>query len=480
MSELAAAWLRPVFYLGRNSITLTGAVITTSSGMLLALFWGLEAFGKGLLNPYVGILLYLILPTVFVFGLILMPIGALARRRQLRKHGGLPHEYPQFSLGDPLVRTALGWVGFATFLNVAILGFASYRGVQYMDSVSFCGQTCHTVMAPEYTAYENSPHSRVDCVGCHIGPGAPWFVRSKLSGLRQVVAVTFRTYSRPIPSPVHQLRPARETCEQCHWPQRFTGDKLLVRREYGTDEKNTEATTVLALKIGGRTWQGRVGIHGRHLDTMERISYIATDDRRQVIPEVTYIDDDGKTVVYRSTDLQTTPEQLAKGEHRKMDCVDCHNRPTHAFQLPEHAVDQSMASGLISASLPYIKKQAVEVLKTDYPDRDTASREIASKLGAFYQKQYPDVHTKQRAAMDQAVAHVQAIYLRNVFPEMRLTWGTHPNNIGHMDFPGCFRCHDGNHVSSDGRTITNDCGACHSVLAMSEQNPKILSDLGWQ
>ncbi len=473
-----AIWLRPAVYLSDNKISLTGAVLTTSSAITMTGFWLFELVAGGSLKPYAGIVIFLILPGFFVAGLVLMPAGAAMKRRSLRKAGELPTLYPTIDLARPRIRRAAYWVGFLSFANVAILGTASYRGVEYMDSVQFCGQTCHTVMTPEFTAYQNSPHQHVACVECHIGPGAPWFVRSKLSGVRQVFAVTFKTYSTPIPSPVKFLRPARETCEHCHWPQKFSGDKFLVRTKYTDDEKNTPLTTVLVLKIGGHTWQGAVGIHGRHLDAGERIHYISTDAARQVIAQVTYLDDNGQTVVYNSADVKAAPEQLARGEHRAMDCVDCHNRPTHAFQLPERAVDLQMSEGRISPELPFIKKKAVEVLHAEYSDRETGRQRIIATLTDFYRTSYPDVYRNQRALVDTSAQQVAAIYLRNIFPEMKVAWGVHPNNIGHEDFPGCFRCHDGNHTSADGKTITQDCSACHNILAMEEQNPKILSDLG--
>jgi len=478
-----ALWFRPAVYLGQNTTTLTGAVLTTAAAVTMIAFWVFELLSVHPLHPYVGIIIFLILPGIFVLGLVVMPLGALLRRRSLRAQGLLPEIYPHIDFRTPSLRRAFAWVMFLTFLNVAILGTASYRGVEYMDSVQFCGQTCHTVMAPEFTAYQNSPHQRVACVQCHIGPGAPWFVRSKLSGARQVFAVTFHTYSRPIPSPVHQLRPARETCEQCHWPQRFTGDKFLVRTKYSDDEKNTPLTTVLVLKIGGHTWQGAVGIHGRHLapspgDGGARISYISIDGRRQVIPRVTTVDQNGQTVEYISSEVKTTPEELARGEHRRMDCMDCHNRPTHAFQMPERAVDQEMSVGRISPELPYIKKKAVELLRAEYPDRETARQRIGSSVADFYRTNYPDTYRDHRALVETAGQQVVAIYLRNVFPEMKVTWGTHPNNIGHEDFLGCFRCHDGNHTSADGRAIPNDCNTCHTILAMEEQNPKVLAEMG--
>ncbi len=470
--------LQPIYFLGQNPITLIGAVVTTSTALTTIAFWFYDIILPGPPHPYIGLLVYLILPGIFVLGLLLIPIGIWLRRRSLVASGGLPGIFPAIDLKLPVVRHTLEYVAAATVLNLLILGTASYRGVAYMDSTTFCGKTCHTVMDPEYTAYQNSPHAHVACVDCHIGPGAGWFVKSKLSGLRQVFAVTFHTYSRPVPSPVKYLRPARETCEQCHWPQRFTGDKFLVNTSYKDDERNTPQTDVLVLKVGGRTWQGSVGIHGHHLAGNARIRYISTDAERQTIPVVDYTDDQGKTTEFISTDAKPAKEQLDKGEHRVMDCVDCHNRPTHAFDLPENAVDKQMSVGLISPELPYIRKKAVEVLKVSYPTRNVAQQSITAEVSKFYRDNYPSIYQARRALVEQAGAEVARIYLRNIFPDMRVTWGTHPNNIGHNDSPGCFRCHDGSHTSADGQTITNDCSACHNLLAVQEDNPKVLAEIG--
>ena len=471
-------WAQPIYFLGQNPITLTGAVLTTSAALTTIAFWFYDVVLPGPPHPYIGILVYLILPGLFVLGLLLIPLGIWLRRRSLKQSGELPTIFPPIDLGLPVVRRTLEWVTLATVINLLIIGTASYRGVEYMDSTTFCGTTCHRVMIPEFTAYQNSPHSRVDCVACHIGPGAGWFVRSKLSGLRQVFAVTFHTYSRPIPSPVKYLRPARETCEQCHWPQRFTGDKFLVNTSYKDDAKNTPQTDVLLLKVGGRTATGSVGIHGRHLADAARIRYISTDNERQIIPVVYYTDDQGKTTEFISTDAKPTQQQLDKGEHRVMDCVDCHNRPTHAFDLPENAVDKIMSLKRISPELPYVRKKAVEVLKVDYPTRDVAQQRITGEINNFYRANYPEIYQTRRPLVQQAGDEVAAIYLRNIFPDMHLTWGTHPNNLGHNDSPGCFRCHDGSHTSADGKTITNDCSACHNLLAVGEENPKVLTELG--
>jgi NapC/NirT cytochrome c family, N-terminal region. len=471
-------WLRPAVFLGRNAITLVGAVLTTSAAITILGFWAFELVRAGPIQPYAGIVFFFILPGVFVLGLLLMPLGGLLRRYRLRQQGKLPHVYPTIDLRQPVLQRALVLIAALTFVNVALMGTASYKAVEHMDSVQFCGQTCHSVMAPEYTAYLNSPHSRVACVDCHIGSGAPWFVKAKISGVRQLFAVNLKTYSRPIPSPVHDLRPARDTCEHCHWPERFTGDKFLVKTKFADDEQNTPSTTVLLLKIGGRTAQGLVGIHGRHLAAAERIEYASTDGRRQVIPRVTYTEDSGRKVEYVSDEVKTTPEQLARAERRKMDCVDCHNRPTHAFEMPERAVDEAMTVGRIDRQLPYVKKQAVAALRAEYPDRATASEKIPRAIVDFYKAKYPQTYQTQRPVVETAAQQVKAIYLRNIFPEMKITWGTHPNNLGHDDFLGCFRCHDGKHKAPDGRTINDDCSACHQILAMDEKDPKVLADLG--
>jgi len=473
--EWGKSWSRQAFHGGNNKTTLFGLALTTSSGITLAWFWALEILSPKPLHGYVGILLFLILPGIFAFGLGLMPFGVWLRRRKLRKAGELPVEYPKVDFSQPLVRRALILVGLLTFANVAIMGTATYKGIEFMDSTQFCGLACHSVMAPEYTAFIDSPHARVGCAQCHIGPGAGWFVKSKLSGTRQLLAVTFGTFSRPIPSPVTHLRPARDTCEQCHWPQKMHDDKILVRTKYAEDEANTPATTVLMLRIGGRVSQG---IHGRHLDATERISYVASDPRRQEIAKVIYRDDQGKRVEYLAEGAK--PEAL-KGAERKMDCVDCHNRPTHAFELPDQAMDKAMGDGRIAVDLPFIKKLGVETLKKDYATRDAAAQQIPQLIRAFYEGKYPELMKTRAAQVNAAAEAIKAIHLRNVWPDMKLVWGTHPNQIGHAGNDlagGCYRCHDGNHKAADGRVITSDCSACHQILAQDEKDPKILKDMG--
>jgi len=474
LRESLAVLIRPAFFLSQNLISRTGVVLATTSGITLVIAFASLIMGFHP-NPYAGILVYMILPAVFAIGLVLIPIGIIRDYRRKGRAGELPAIYPNVDLSHRGVRSTVMFVGIMTAVNVPIFAIASYSGTVYMESTQFCGQTCHQVMDPEYTAYQRSPHARVACVECHIGAGASWFVRSKLSGSYQVLAVTFNLYPRPIPEPIHNLRPARETCEQCHWPERFSGDKLVVRSKFADDEKNSPTKDVLLVHIGGRNPDLKlVGIHGRHLGL---VTYLAADVKRQEIPWVSYRNEDGTVTDYASTDTPPKADLVAHGERRRMDCMDCHNRPTHTFDLPENAVNREMAAGRISSSLPFIHKEAVDLLKRTYASRLEAQDEIPQALREYYRKNYPAVYNSQRAQIEEAAKGILYIYQGNVFPEMNINWGTYPNNLGHNDFPGCFRCHDGNHKSKGGSEITQDCNACHALLAMDEPDPKILHEL---
>lgn len=478
-TDRKTSWVRPlVAHLSRDRFSLTGAALTTSAAICIVLlsFVGATQGFHG--KPYVGILLFGLLPAAFVLGLLMIPVGIWRHRHRIHAGVAPMDELDSLNPNSPVVQRSIIIFILLTIANLTILGGVSYGGFQYMESVNFCGTACHTVMSPEYTAYEDSTHSRVACVDCHIGPGASWFVKSKLDGTRQLFAVAFNTYSRPIPSPVHTLRPARETCEHCHWPSKFLGDKIVVKNRYAEDEENTKLTTVLVLKLGGHRANGSVGIHGRHLDAGSRIGYTSTDGRRQVIPVVTYRGDDGKLTEYVTTEKPATPVKEEKLERREMDCVDCHNRPSHRFMLPDRALDNALEHLLIPRALPFIKKKGLEVLKKVYPSRDAATTSIAAELDAYYRTTYPKIYKERKAEVDQAIKGVQAIYLRNVFPAMKLAWGSHPYNLGHEESPGCFRCHDGNHVAAGGKAISSDCDSCHQILAQEEKDPKVLKDLG--
>jgi hypothetical protein len=474
LREDLARFVRPAFYLSQNLISRTGVVLATTAGITLVIAFASLMMGFQP-NPYAGILVYMILPAIFAVGLVLIPMGIWRDYRRKGRSGELPATYPKVDLSHRGVRSTVMFVGIMTAINVPIFAIATYSGTEFMESTQFCGQTCHSVMDPEYTAYQRSPHARVPCVECHIGAGASWFVRSKISGSYQVIAVSFKLYPRPIPEPIHNLRPARETCEQCHWPERFSGDKLVVRTKFGDDEKNSPTKDVLMVHIGGRNPDLKlVGIHGRHLGL---VTYVAADVKRQEIPWVSYRNEDGTVADYASTETPPKADLVAHGERRRMDCMDCHNRPTHTFDLPEDAVNREMAAGRISPALPFIHKVAVDLLKRNYQSRLAAQAELPQALREYYRKNYLAIYNSQRALIEEAAKGILYIYLGNVFPEMNITWGTYANNLGHTDFPGCFRCHDGNHKSKGGGEITQDCNACHSLLAMDEPDPKILHEL---
>jgi len=469
---LIRSWVSPVVYFSDNILSRIGVLIVTTSTVFWLFLLPTTLRGEAQ-NPYIGLLSYLVVPAVFFVGLALIPIGIVLRRRGKRRRGEVPTSFPPLNLQNLQFRRLLIFVGVVTFLNIMIASQLTYGAVTYMEKASFCGQTCH-VMEPEFTAFQGSPHSRVECVNCHIGPGASWFVRSKLSGLGQVVAVALNNYPRPIPTPVHNLRPARETCETCHWPQKYGEDRLRIFPKYAEDEANTLTKTVMLVKVGGGNHG--VGIHGTHLGAGIRIRYGHTDEARQTIPWVEFSDaNTGRKTTYAAPGAKLDGSGTTL---REMDCMDCHNRPSHSYQLPERALDDSIYNGAISPALPFVKKISLELVKKPYLSRAEAAIDIPAAFEKRYRESYPAAHAKFQNEIARSAKGVLAVYNRNVFPDMNVTWGLYPNNVGHTDFPGCFRCHDEQHVSSDKKTITQDCGACHNVLAVDEAEPKILTDLG--
>jgi hypothetical protein len=464
-------WLSPLIHLANNWISQVGVVVVTTA----TIFWLflLPTTLKGETgNPYMGILAFMAIPAVFFGGLILIPLGIWLKRRAEGQKGLYPEHFPPLSWDNHDLRRLVYFIGAATFINIIVASQTTYGAVSYMESVTFCGQTCHTVMLPEFAAYQNSPHSRVECVKCHIGPGAGWFVKSKLSGVGQVFAVALNNYPRPIPTPVHNLRPARETCEACHWPQKYGEDRMRVVTKFADDETNTPAKTVLLMKIGGGNHG--LGIHGTHLGPGVTIRYSPADESRQNIPWVEY-SGPGRKTTYATPEAKPV---TAASVVREMDCMDCHNRPSHTYQLPERAVDNAMRTGEISANLPFAKKKSVEILKMTYATNDEGAQKVPMAFEKYYQESYPAVWAQRQAEVKASAQKLAAIFGSNVFPDMKVKWGSYPNNIGHTDFPGCFRCHDGNHNAKEGKTISQDCNSCHNLLAMDEANPKILTDLG--
>jgi hypothetical protein len=472
--QFREGWVRPALFFGNNPISLAGGAITTASGVTMIAYWLVELFGRANDNPYLGIIFFLLLPILFVGGLLLIPAGMWARRKKLQKAGQIPLEFPKVDLNDKIFRRGVDIVLAATIVNFLVVSIASYRGSAYMDSPQFCGQSCH-VMHPEYTAYKIAAHSHVDCVACHIGEGAAAYFSAKVNGTKQILEVTFDRYPTPIPSPVESLRPARYTCEGCHTPARFIGEKLLVKSSFADDEKNTETQTVLVLHLGGLDGLSHLtGIHGVHLGHIE---YVATDPTRTSIPWVQKRNDDGTETVFTSLPAGSGVPQ---GERRVMDCIDCHNRAAHPFVTAEDALNQAMSDGPISPDLPWIHKEGLELLNANYSSEAEARAKIPQQLEAFYRSQHPDVLAAKANLVKKAGDGLVTLYSQNVFPFMKMTWGTHPNHIGHMSYPGCFRCHDSEHTAKDGTAIPQDCSVCHNLLAVEEAKPKVLTDLGIQ
>ena len=446
----------------RHPVALFGAALTTVAAVLFLILLLLDAFGY-FHNPYFGLLLFVAIPAAFVIGLILIPIGArLAARR--RAAGAPPPEWPVFDLNVARQRKLIGAVLLLTIVNLVLLSMASYGAVHYMETTEFCGQVCHTTMEPQYVAHQSGPHARVPCVACHVGPGVDALVESKLAGTRQLWQIVSRNVPAPVPSPVASMRPARETCENCHWPEKFHGDEVRVIREYAEDEANTETVTTLTMFVGGGSSKLGIGtgIHW-HMNLDNQIDYITTDPKREVIPWVRLQARDG--TVREFTTPGTTPEQLAKGERRRMDCLDCHSRPAHSLApTPERALNEAIGRGLIPRELPFVRREALAAITPPYPDKEAALAAIATKLREFYKGNPP----ANAALVDRAVAATQDLWARNVFPTMKVTWGTYPNHISHIDTPGCFRCHDDEHTTKDGRLIKQDCEMCHKEQEQPE------------
>jgi hypothetical protein len=457
------------FLLTRHWLSLVGVALVTTAAISWLFVLPLQIRGH-VDNPYVGIVVFLILPIIFFTGLVLIPIGVYLSKRQIRK--GLAEA--AFDRQAALQR--LAWFfGVTTFLNIIIGTQVTYRAVEHMETPQFCGGTCHT-MNPELAAYRNSPHSRVECVDCHVAPGAAGWITSKTEGIRQLVETVLNRNPRPIPSAIesNRLVPARETCENCHWPQKFGGARLRVFSKYADDEMNTRTQTVLMMMIGGNRISG---IHGAHFGPGVQIRFAAIDPARQTIPWVEYRNTTtGDVRTFVGSD--SVPDSTKALPKHDMQCVDCHNRPTHTFDLPERAMDKALALGDVAVTLPYIKKKGVEVLKANYNTSKEAADKLPDAIISFYKQNYPDLYAKRSRDIIQAGQAVLAIYSRNVFPDLKVTWGTYPNNLGHMDFAGCFRCHDGSHTTEDGKTITQDCNTCHEPLAVEEASPEILKTLG--
>lgn len=463
---------------GLNIFTMFGAALATTGAVLIVAV-GFMAVTGDTQNPYIGIVAFVILPVVFVLGLLSIPFGAYLHYRAEKKHasGLSEHEAKtyEFKWSKRDTSEAVGLVGFLTLINFGIVSFATFNGVAAMESVEFCGTACHVPMEPEHTAYFQFPHSRVECVDCHIGEGMESFIHAKLNGVSQLIGVVTGDYSRPVPTPVEHLRPAAEICLACHAPGEQEGDRLIVRTKYSEDERNTPLTTVLRMRLGAHDGAG-TGAHGWHMAPGREIRYYPAAEDRSVIPYVEVEEADGTVTEYFNEGSGVARDAVDPLAMRTMDCVDCHNRPAHTFSLPGAALDKAMNAGRISPELPYIKEVGMQVLQnTEAIGGDF--EQIAAQVESTYGENYPEALNEHGEAVAAASDVLTEIYRSNVFPKMNVTWGTYPNHLGHTDTEGCFRCHTDSHADAQGNVIRQDCAICHAVVAWDEDSPEILGHL---
>ncbi len=441
----------------RHPLAVAGALITTASAVVfIALL--IAAFAGLLDNPYAGLVVFVAIPALFVSGLLLVAAG-MWRQQRLSIADAAAADWPVLDFRRPEIRRNVVLFTVLTSTNLIIVLVAGYGSLHWMESPSFCGQVCHTPMHPQFTAWSGASHAGVACVECHIGEGPGALVHAKLAGVRQLVQVATNSFPRPIP-PGAQLPEGEQarTCLECHRPAAAVGDQIRVIREYADDEKSSETLTVLQMYLGAGSATGRA-IHW-HADPAVRIEYVATDETLQTIPYVRLTDAAGRTTEYRTPDA--TDQLIATGTRRMMDCVDCHNTVGHPIaQTPERAVDGAIAAAQISRDLPFARRESLRLVKASYASQAEALGAIERGLREFYASQPGGI---DRQAVDRTVAGAQGVYRRNVFPAMKVTWGAYPDSNGHVDSPGCVRCHDDSHEANGGRTISGDCEYCHRQI----------------
>jgi hypothetical protein len=452
----------------KNWISITGAALAFFNlASILSLFILNSLFNFG--GSYIGLFTYIVLPIFMIAGLILIPIGMRLNRRRIRKaeKEGKPKGWPIIDFNNIATRNAslIFLIGSVFLLIISSVG--SYEAFHYTESVEFCGKLCHKVMEPEYTTYHGSSHERVACVECHVGSGASWYVKSKLSGLYQVYSVLAKKYPTPIPTPIANLRPARETCEQCHWPEKFYDRKLKLKHNFLSDDTNTERIIQLQMKTSSKVTSDGIekGIH-QHISPDVKIEYKTSTENRQVIPWVKYTNvKTGASEIFTDSENPLSQAKLDSLETRVMDCLDCHNRPSHNYNAPQNFIDKSMSEGKILKTLPGIKFISMTVLYKDYPNKDTAFVAIKNQILEYYQSSYPELLVDKKSEIDKAVAEIQNGYANNIFPFMKASWKAYPNNIGHMESDGCYRCHNNRHATETGKVISKECTLCHNILA---------------
>lgn len=449
-----------------NRLSLAGAIVAGTSLLLIIFLFVLTLLYEQSSN-YLGLFTFIILPVFLVLGLLLIPLGMIFRHRWLKdpERKARPASWV-IDFANKRHRNAAVIFAAGTVLLLFLSGIGSYEAFHYTESVEFCGKMCHKVMKPEYVAYQKSPHANVSCVECHVGPGADWYVKSKLSGVRQVFAVLKNDYPRPIPTPIHALRPAQVTCEQCHWPEQFYSHLLINEKHYLSDYENTEWNIDLRMKVGAShsALGNTEGIHWHiHKDVI--VQYWDQDGSRGTLPYVRLINQaSGDTTVFIDEEAGISLADVPLDELRTMDCMDCHNRPSHRYETPSEFVDFRLTSGDISRDLPEIKMAAMTLFAASYESAEEADSAISAYIQSYYNDYYPDVAAEKADEIAQAIEALKEGFHQNVFPEMKASWQVYPDHIGHLTYPGCFRCHNDRHVSATGQTISKDCNLCHTIL----------------
>lgn len=432
-------------------------------------------------SSYLGLFVFIIIPGFLIMGLIVIPIGMMieVKRRKKRELEYIKKGWPIIDLNVSRYRNAILIFSIGTIVLFILSSIGSYEAFHYTESVEFCGTLCHDVMEPEYVAYQNSPHARVACVACHVGTGADWYMRSKLSGLRQVYAVLTDDFERPIGTPIHDLRPARETCEECHWPEKFYSRQLRQSKHFLTDSLNTQWNISLQMKTGpehsalGLT----EGIHW-HINPKVKIDYIAKRENRKDIPWVKYTNiETGEVTIYEDEENALSEKKMAEAVERNMDCMDCHNRPSHHYYTPQEFIDHGIISGEIPKDLPFIKKVAMDLFIDPYDTKDTAIHAIRTYTRDFYSENYPEIFASREADIDKAIEGMIHEFSQNIFPEMMVSWDEYDSHIGHKTYNGCFRCHDDNHKSEDGKVISKDCNICHTIVLQGKPGQEEFSSV---
>lgn len=350
-------------------------------------------------------------------------------------------------------------------LTLVLLGLAAtvatMGGVaawEYTNSDAFCANTCHQVHPEEPVAHSASAHARVKCVECHMG---------RLSTLELMLIKPTHVnelwgmvvgYERPRHATT--MPPARDSCEACHRPDARHDDTVRTKARYADDASSTETRTTLVMQTGG--------IH-RHI--AQEITYVATDPARQRIPWVQARAADGMVTTWHDPTSGITPQQIEKLERRRMDCVDCHNASGHPFGNPANLVDEAIRAERISRAIPSVKARALAVIAQAQSLTGTKAERAAAidkALEADRPKQAkPELEKAERAYKEE----MRRILLQTTFSHKDLGWKTFPDNLGHNDFPGCFRCHDGKHLDGSGQAIRVQCTLCHAL-------PKVVSESG--